>query len=66
VKRTTIWYDPERDGEALRAVRERWGLDSDSAAWRFALRLVAQAKGLEIVKSENSTETEEVQDEHKR
>ena len=47
LRRTTIWVGPE-DRRAVRAIRERWGLDSDSAAWRFAVRVLAQAR-LEVV-----------------
>ena len=53
MKRTTIWYDTETDRAALTTVRQRWGIDSDSAAWRFALRLLAQVERLEMVVDPN-------------
>ena len=56
MKRTTIWFDTETDRAALAAVRQRWGIDSDSAAWRFALRVLAQAERLDIVVSQDKIE----------
>ncbi|HHH40492.1 MAG TPA: hypothetical protein ENK56_00635 [Chloroflexi bacterium] len=53
MRRTTIWFDPEVDSQALKAIRERWGLDSDSAAWRFAVRVLAQVVRLEVVLPED-------------
>jgi len=45
-KRTTIWLR-NKDREAIRAIRERYGSESDSAAIRFALRILA-AQGVKI------------------
>ncbi len=47
-KPTTIRFD-EADDEAIERIRTRWGLDSNSAAIRFALRVVAWSERLEIV-----------------
>jgi len=47
-KRTTIWL-ADADREAIRRVREKWRLDTDSAAIRFAIRVLAQAERLDIV-----------------
>ena len=49
MKRTSIHLDPDRDREALRLIRERWGLSTDSAAIRFAIRVLAQVGRLEVV-----------------
>ena len=43
VKRTTIWISDE-DREAIRAVKVRFGVASDSDAIRLAVRVLAEAK----------------------
>jgi Arc/MetJ-type ribon-helix-helix transcriptional regulator len=40
MKRTTIWLG-EKDKEAIREIRELYGLESDSAAIRFSLRVLS-------------------------
>jgi Arc/MetJ-type ribon-helix-helix transcriptional regulator len=40
MKRTTIWLD-EKDKVAIREIRELYGLESDSAAIRFSLRVLS-------------------------
>ena len=47
-RRTTIWL-ADVDREAIRRIRERWRLDTDSAAIRFAIHVLAQAERLEVV-----------------
>ena len=40
MKRTTIWLD-EKDKAAIKEIRELYGLESDSAAIRFSLRVLS-------------------------
>lgn len=47
-KPTTIRFD-EADDEAIERIKKRWGLSSNSAAIRFALRIVAWSERLEVV-----------------
>jgi Arc/MetJ family transcription regulator len=53
-KRTTIWLD-EVDRAALRTIRERYGVASDSDAIRLAVRLLAESKRVNV---EGNVETE--------
>ena len=53
-KRTTIWLD-EVDRAALRTIRERYGVASDSDAIRLAVRLLAESKRVNV---EVNVETE--------
>lgn len=46
MNRTTIFLG-DADREAIRLIRERWGVGSDSAAMRLALRVVAGVSELE-------------------
>jgi Arc/MetJ-type ribon-helix-helix transcriptional regulator len=46
-KRTTIWLD-EADRAAIAAIRERYGVASDSDAIRLAVRLLADSKRVDI------------------
>ena len=46
-KRTTIWLD-EVDRAALRTIRERYGVASDSDAIRLAVRLLAESKRVNV------------------
>jgi hypothetical protein len=48
-KRTTIWLD-EVDRSAIAAIKERYGTATDSDAIRLAIRLVAEAKRVEIIR----------------
>ena len=57
-KPTTIRLD-EADDEAIERIKERWGLDSNSAAIRFALRIVAWSERLEVVTKEVEVERRE-------
>jgi hypothetical protein len=47
VKRTTIFLGDE-DREAIHAIRQRFGVSTDSDAIRLAVRVVAEAKELAI------------------
>jgi hypothetical protein len=47
MKRTTIWLE-DRDREAMRRIRERWGLGTDSDAIRVAVRTLAHSR-LDVV-----------------
>jgi len=47
-RRTTIWLS-DADRAAILAIRKRFGPDSDSAAIRLALRVLAEAQKLEVV-----------------
>jgi hypothetical protein len=47
-RRTTIWLAPV-DDESIETIRRRWSLDSDSAAIRFAVRVVAASSHLEVI-----------------
>lgn len=42
MKRTTIWLD-ETDRAAIRRIRDRYGLSTDSDAIRMAVRVIAEA-----------------------
>ena len=46
-KRTTIWLD-ETDRTAIAAIKERYGMATDSDAIRLALRLLAASKRVDI------------------
>lgn len=46
MNRTTVFLG-DADREAIRLIRERWGVGSDSAAMRLALRVVAGIPELE-------------------
>jgi Arc/MetJ-type ribon-helix-helix transcriptional regulator len=46
-KRTTIWLD-ETDRAAIAAIRERYGVASESDAIRLAVRLLAESKRVDI------------------
>lgn len=46
MNRTTIFLG-DADRDAIRLIRERWGVGSDSAAMRLALRVVAGVSELE-------------------
>ena len=46
MNRTTIFLG-DADRDAIRVIRERWGVGSDSAAMRLALRVVAGVSELE-------------------
>jgi hypothetical protein len=57
-KRTTIWLD-EVDRAALRTIRERYGVASDSDAIRLAVRLLAESKRVNVEGNvEGNVETE--------
>jgi len=43
----SIWLDPT-DEAAIRALRERYGIDSDSGAIRFALRVLAASPLVQV------------------
>ncbi len=58
MKRTTIWLGDE-DREAIRTVRHRYGVASDSDAIRLALRILAQAKEVAIAPLPSRAETDE-------
>lgn len=45
--RTTIFLD-EADRTAIRLIRERWGVGSDSAAIRLAVRVLAEGETVTI------------------
>jgi len=60
-RRTTIWL-ADADREAIRRIREKWRLDTDSAAIRFAIRVLAQAERLEVVLPEDFDVEEVKQD----
>lgn len=40
MKHTTIWLD-QKDRDAIKTIRAKYGQQSDSAAIRFALRVLA-------------------------
>jgi hypothetical protein len=46
-RRTTIWLD-EADRAAVAAIKERYGVASDSDAIRLAVRLLAESKRVDI------------------
>lgn len=48
MKRNMIWLDEKIDKEAIRIIRERYGCQSDSAAMRLALRVLAASPTLQI------------------
>lgn len=50
-KRTNIYLD-EQDRRAIQAIKERYGITSDSDVIRFALRLVAREEGKPHVSGE--------------
>ena len=54
-KPTTIRLT-ETDREAIRCIKERYGLSSDASAIRLALRILAQAERLDVVMNESSSE----------
>ncbi len=47
-RRTTVWLG-EEDRAAIRAIRLRWQFETDAAAIRFALRVLAASERLEVV-----------------
>ena len=47
MKRTTIYLD-DADRVAIKVIRERYGMDTDSAAIRFSLRVIADAAYLQV------------------
>ncbi len=47
VKRTTIWVS-EWDRKCIETIRKRYGLSTDSDAFRLAIRVLAHSKHLEI------------------
>ena len=57
-KPTTVRFY-KADVEAIERIKERWGLESNSAAIRFALRIVAWSKRLEVVTKELDGEQRE-------
>lgn len=48
MKRKLIWLDEVLDKEAIRIIREKYGCESDSAAMRLALRVLAASPTLQI------------------
>ena len=47
-KRTTIWLD-EADKAAIKVIKERYGMATESDAIRLAARLLAASKRVDIV-----------------
>ena len=54
MKRTTIWLD-EKDRIAIERIRELYGLKTDSAAIRFALRILGAQETKVCVESTQDT-----------
>ena len=47
-KKVLLWIDEEIDGRAIQIIRARYGCESDSAAMRLALRVLADSPMLAI------------------
>ena len=48
MKRITLWIDETIDAQAIRTIMERYGCESESAAWRLAVRVMAASPMLAI------------------
>ena len=47
-KQILLWIDEEIDSQAIQIIKERYGCESESAAMRLALRVLAASPMLEI------------------
>ena len=48
MRRITLWIDERIDAEAIQTIVQRYGCESESAAMRLALRVLADSPMLEI------------------
>lgn len=56
MRRTTIWFD-ETDRKAIKAIREKYGVGTDSAAIRLALRILSASEVEVNVGSQSTQDT---------
>jgi Arc/MetJ family transcription regulator len=55
MKRKMLWLDEEIDAAAIQTIRTRYGVESESAAMRLALRVLANSPMLTLDLPERPT-----------
>lgn len=55
MKRATVWLDDQIDAQAIADIKQRYGCESDAAAMRLALRVLAASPRILIEPPETPT-----------